>query len=116
MPSGAVGPLIAFEALAGAAVLWRGRPRTVALTLLVAFNLTLVVFGWGFLIWAAPLTIALILLLRADAKRSHQLDDPAPEPTALCDVSVPPYWLPLGARRPSCSLERPDLRGARGAP
>jgi len=64
-----IGLLIAFEALAGAAVLWAGRPRTVALTLLVAFNLTLVVFGWGFLIWAAPLAIALVLLLRAGPRQ-----------------------------------------------
>ena len=60
-----IGLLIAFEAVAGLAVLSSGRPRAVALTALIAFNLTLVVFGWGFLVWSVPLVIALVLLLRA---------------------------------------------------
>lgn len=64
-----IGLLIAFEATAGLAVLRPGRPRAVSLTLLIAFNLTLVVFGWAFLVWAVPLSIALVLLLRAGPKR-----------------------------------------------
>jgi hypothetical protein len=64
-----IGLLIAFEAVAGLAVLWRGRPRAVSLKLLILFNLTLVVFGWGFLAWAAPLVFALVLLLRAGPRR-----------------------------------------------
>jgi len=63
-----IGLLIAFEALAGAGVLWRGRLRAVSLKLLILFNMTLVVFGWGFLVWAAPLVVALVLLLRAGAR------------------------------------------------
>lgn len=60
-----IGLLIAFEALAGAAVLRPGKPRTVSLDVLMIFNLTLVVFGWGFLIWSAPMVLALVLLRRA---------------------------------------------------
>lgn len=74
-----IGLLIAFEAVAGVAVLRRGRPRSVALTLLVLFNLTLVVFGWGFLVWAAPLVFALVLLLRAGPRRSQPVVHQAPE-------------------------------------
>jgi hypothetical protein len=64
-----IGLLIAFEAAAGLAVLWRGRARTVSLAALIAFNVTLVVFGWGFLVWAVPLVVSLVLLLRAGPKR-----------------------------------------------
>jgi hypothetical protein len=64
-----IGLLIAFETVAGLAVLWRGRARSVSLALLILFNLTLVVFAWGFLVWAAPLVFALVLLLRADPRR-----------------------------------------------
>lgn len=63
-----IGLLIAFEAAAGLAVLRPGRPRAVALSVLIVFNLTLVVFGWGFLGWAAPVVLALVLLLKAGPK------------------------------------------------
>jgi hypothetical protein len=62
--------LIVGEALAGALVLYPGRLREAALIALVAFNATLLVFGWGFAIWAVPLVAALVLLLRA-----QRLDD-----------------------------------------
>lgn len=62
--------LIVGEALAGALVLYPGRLREAALIALVAFNATLLVFGWGFAIWAVPLVTALVLLLRA-----QRLDD-----------------------------------------
>ena len=73
-----IGLLIVFEALAGVAVLWPGRPRTVSLTLLVLFNLTLAVFGWGFLIWAAPVASALVLLLRAGPRQPRSEVHAAP--------------------------------------
>jgi hypothetical protein len=62
--------LILGEALAGALVLVPGRTRQVALYALVAFNLTLVVFGWGFAIWGVPVASGLALLARAD--RTHR--------------------------------------------
>ena len=61
-----IGLLIGFEAAAGALVLVQGRPRQTALILLIAFNVALVSFGWGFLVWATPMVVALSLLWRAD--------------------------------------------------
>jgi hypothetical protein len=85
-----IGLLIAFEALAGAAVLWPGKPRTVSLTVLVLFNLTLVVFGWGFLIWSAPMVLALVLLGRASTGRSvadvHQVPHVSDRDTELASA------------------------------
>lgn len=63
-----IGTLIGCEAVVGSAVLWPGRARTVSLVILVLFNVTLVAFGWGFLFWAAPITFALVLLLRAQRR------------------------------------------------
>jgi len=65
-----IGLLIVGEALAGLLVLVRGRVREFDLLALVAFNATLVVFGWGFVIWAAPLVLALLLLRRAARERN----------------------------------------------
>ena len=65
-----IGLLVAFEALAGALVLVPGRPREVALAALVAFNVALLSFGWGFLIWSVPVGTGLVLLLRAERRRS----------------------------------------------
>jgi hypothetical protein len=64
--------LIAGEALAGLGVLVAGRVREVALLALVAFNLTLVVFGWGFAIWGVPVASGLLLLYRADRIRNRR--------------------------------------------
>ena len=75
-----IGLLIAGEAVAGALVLVGGRTRQVTLLLLVAFNLTLVVFGWGFAIWGVPVATGLALLARADrAGRSDREDRPERE-------------------------------------
>ena len=60
-----IGALVLFEAAAGLLVLLPGRARQTALLLLVAFNVALVSFGWGFLVWSAPMTVALLLLWRA---------------------------------------------------
>jgi uncharacterized membrane protein YphA (DoxX/SURF4 family) len=70
-----IGLLIAFEAVAGALVLVEGRIRQAALLLLVAFNVALVSFGWGFLAWSVPLVLALGLLWRASRTRCRS-DDP----------------------------------------
>ena len=37
-----------------------------ALALLIGFNVALVSFGWGFLVWSVPMVLALSLLWRAD--------------------------------------------------
>jgi uncharacterized membrane protein YphA (DoxX/SURF4 family) len=75
-----IGLLIAFEAVAGAIVLIEGRARQTALPLLIAFNVALVSFGWGFLVWSAPMVVALSLLWRADrtwGNTEHRVDAPA---------------------------------------
>lgn len=72
-----IGLLVAGEAVAGALVLLRGRPRQVALLALIAFNLTLVVFGWAFAIWGVPVATGLALLARAgtsEAARRRSTD------------------------------------------
>jgi len=78
-----IGLLIAGEALAGLLVLVPGRVREVDLLALVAFNATLVVFGWGFAIWAVPLVVALLLLRRAARERNP---DQHPERTPHREV------------------------------
>ncbi len=65
-----IGLLVAFEALAGAFVLIPGRPRQVALAALVAFNVALLSFGPAFLVWSVPVGTGLLLLLRAERRRS----------------------------------------------
>jgi hypothetical protein len=60
-----IGLLIAFEAVVGLLVLLEGRVRQTALLVLVAFNVALVSFGWGFLVWSVPMVLALSLLWRA---------------------------------------------------
>lgn len=75
-----IGLLIVFEAVVGALVLVEGRARQTALVLLIAFNVALVSFGWGFLVWSAPMVVALSLLWRADRtwrRTEHRVDAPA---------------------------------------
>lgn len=60
-----IGLLIAFEAAAGLAVLVSGWVRQTALLLLIGFNVALLAFGWGYLVWSVPLAVALTLLWRA---------------------------------------------------
>lgn len=60
-----IGLLILFEAAAGALVLAGGKVRQAALLLLIAFNVALVSFGWGYLVWSVPMGLALWLLWRA---------------------------------------------------
>lgn len=74
-----IGLLIAFEAAAGALVLVEGRVRQTALLLLIGFNVALVSFGWGFLMWSVPMVVALSLLRRADQTwrgTGHRADVP----------------------------------------
>jgi hypothetical protein len=81
-----IGLLIAFEAAAGVLVLIEGPPRQVALLVLVAFNVALVSFGWGFLAWSAPMVVALYLLWRAgrDVRRpEHRVDAPTTRAGAM---------------------------------
>ena len=62
--------LVAGEALAGVLVLVGGRVREATLLALVAFNLTLIVFGWGFAVWGVPVATGLFLLYRAERLRN----------------------------------------------
>ena len=72
-----IGLLIAFEAVAGALVLLAGRARQTALLLLIGFNVALVSFGWGFMVWSVPMVLALGLLWRAGRTR-RRADDRVP--------------------------------------
>ena len=66
-----IGLLVVGEVVAGLLVLVPGKVRQGALLALVAFNTTLVVFGWGFALWAVPLVTGLLLLYRAGQLRSR---------------------------------------------
>ncbi len=66
-----IGLLIAFEALAGSFVLFEGRARQSALLLLIAFNVLLLSFGWGFLVWTVPMVVALAFLWRVGRTTSR---------------------------------------------
>lgn len=69
-----IGLLIAFEAAVGLLVLVEGRARQTALALQLAFTVALVSFGWGFLVWALPIGVALVLLYRAgDVAATHEV-------------------------------------------
>lgn len=57
-----IGLLIVFEAAVGLLVLAGGPAREAGLWLAVAFHVALVSFGWGFLVWAAPMAAALVRL------------------------------------------------------
>ncbi|WP_432477954.1 hypothetical protein [Nocardioides sp. GXQ0305] len=82
-----IGLLIAFEAVVGLLVLVEGPVRQVALVLLIGFTVALVPFGWGYLVWSVPMTLALVLLFRAGRvhRRTHgtAVDLTAPPPGAL---------------------------------
>ena len=67
-----IGLLIAGEGLAGLLVLVPGRVREVTLLALIAFNATLVVFGWAFAVWAVPLVVSLVLLSRVERLRNRR--------------------------------------------
>jgi hypothetical protein len=75
-----VGLLIAFEATVGLAVLIKGAVRQTALIVLIGFNVALVSFGWGFLVWSVPMVVALSLLRRAgrDVRRTEDRRDASP--------------------------------------
>ncbi len=65
-----IGLLVVGEAAAGLLVLVPGRVRQRALGALIVFNVLLVSFGVGFLVWSVPLVVALSLLLRAGERWS----------------------------------------------
>jgi hypothetical protein len=76
-----IGLLIAFEAVAGALVLVEGQIRQTALLVLIAFNVALVSFGWGYLVWSVPLVLALTQLWRLGRSRPR-IDDLVPGATS----------------------------------
>jgi hypothetical protein len=71
-----IGLLIAFEALAGLAVLRTGVLRQTALLLLIGFNVALLSFGWGYLVWSLPLVVGLSLLWRSGRGERHRTTSP----------------------------------------
>lgn len=75
-----IGLLIAGEALAGLLVLVPGRIRQAALLGLVAFNVLLLSFGWAYLVWSAPLVLALGLLWQAGRAPGGEAFSPAAPP------------------------------------
>jgi uncharacterized membrane protein YqjE len=76
-----IGLLVAFEAVAGLLVLIPGLARQLGLVALIAFTLAVVSFGWGFCLWSVPMTVALVLLLRAERRR--MADDVRRQQTAM---------------------------------
>jgi hypothetical protein len=62
--------LIGFELLVGVLMLSGGRRTQVALVALIAFHAGQLVFGWFMWLWAVPMMTALVLLLRAELRRS----------------------------------------------
>lgn len=83
-----IGLLIVFQVTAGVLVLIPGRPRRLALWLLMAFNLALISFGWAYLAWIAVLVPALALLLRADRRLTFGgLYQPIDNPSRSAQVS-----------------------------
>lgn len=71
-----IGLLVVFEASVGVLVLFAGRPRRLALVLILAFHVALVSFGWAYLVWVLPMAVAVVLLLRAG--RQDRLEAPGP--------------------------------------
>lgn len=71
-----IGALILGEAAAAIAVLVPGRPRRIALGALIAFNLALIAFGWGFALWGLPIAAALTRLRRASGAPRAGGDQP----------------------------------------
>jgi hypothetical protein len=75
-----IGLLIAFEAVAGALVLVEGWVRQTALLVLIAFNVALMSFGWGYLVWSVPMVLALTQLWRL-GRRGLPTDEHVPGAT-----------------------------------
>ena len=65
-----IGLLIAGEATAGILVLCGGRWMRAGLVLLIGFHLGLLFFGWWLWLYAVPMLVALVLMLRAE--RRHE--------------------------------------------
>ena len=70
-----IGLLVVFEATVGVLVLMGPRARTVGLVAAIVFHVLLVSFGWGFLLWSAPMIAALVLLLQAADRRPQALSN-----------------------------------------
>lgn len=79
-----IGLLVTGEALGGLLVLVPGRVRRIVLLALIAFNLTLVVFGWAFAFWGVPLATGLLLLRHAAPSASES-------PAVLRNLRRRPY-------------------------
>jgi hypothetical protein len=82
-----IGLLVLFEALAGVLVLVPGPVRQATLLSLIAFDVLLLSFGWGYLVWSVPMVLALSLLWRAGrAQGQRPRHQPSP-PAARTEVS-----------------------------
>jgi hypothetical protein len=60
--------LIIFEAAVGVLILSGGRRTQLGLVALIGFHVGQLAFGWTLWLWAIPMLVALVLLLRAERR------------------------------------------------
>jgi cytochrome bd-type quinol oxidase subunit 2 len=68
--------LIVFEVAAGVLIMSGGRRAQAALVALIGFHVGQLVFGWFLWLWAVPMLVTFVLLLRAE--RRAQVDRAEP--------------------------------------
>jgi hypothetical protein len=66
--------LVVFELAVGVLVLLAGKRTQLGYAAAIAFHVALLFFGWGFLLWVAPMTVALATLLRGELRGARQAD------------------------------------------
>jgi hypothetical protein len=84
--------LIVFEAVAGALVLSGGRRTQLGLLGLIGFHVGLLLFGWGFWLWAVPMLVALVLLLRAERRPLTQVGNRSPAHSPAAATKMQKGW------------------------
>jgi hypothetical protein len=72
-----IGLLAAGELLIGVALLIGDRWTLPAYGAIIAFHLALVLFGWGFLTWAAPVVLLLAIATRRELTPRQRTKDPS---------------------------------------
>lgn len=72
------------ELVLGLLLLYGGRAAKIGWIGVIAFHMVLVLFGWVFLFWSAPVLVALLLLARRDWPRLTATEPP----TGACWVEV----------------------------
>ena len=71
-----IGLLAAGELLIGVMLLIGGRWTLPAYGAIIAFHLVLVLFGWGFLTWSAPVVLVLAIVTRRELASRPRTKDP----------------------------------------